>query len=138
MFLFSLRKVILTIGNNLEICILPDLNEDEKIHIFVTHDESTFHSNDGTKSGWGPSNQQPLLKKGEGRGYHVSDFLCESIGRLKLSPEVKERINDEKFPTEARVFLSIGKQHEGYWNIQKLAEQVKYCVINIIIIEFFY
>ncbi|CAJ0904881.1 5903_t:CDS:1, partial [Entrophospora sp. SA101] len=60
-----------------------------------------------------------------------------SIGLLKLSPEVKERINDEKFPTEARVFLSIGKQHEGYWNIQKLAEQVKYCVININIIEFF-
>ena len=75
------------------------------------------------------------MKKGEGRGYHVSDFLCESIGWLKLSPEVKERINDEKFPTEACVFLSIGKQHEGYWNIQKLAEQVKYCVINII--EFF-
>lgn len=123
------------IGNNLEICILPNLNG-EKIHIFVTHDESIFHSNDGAKSGWGPSNQQPLLKKGEGRGYHVSDFLCESIGRLKLSPEVKERINDGKFPTEARVFLSIGKQHEGYWNIQKLAEQVKYCVININIIEF--
>ncbi|CAJ0848246.1 14279_t:CDS:2, partial [Entrophospora sp. SA101] len=37
----------------------------------------------------------------EGHGYHVSDFLCESIGLLKLSPEVKERINDEKFPTEA-------------------------------------
>ncbi|CAJ0628343.1 14874_t:CDS:2, partial [Entrophospora sp. SA101] len=37
--------------------------------------------------------------------------------------KVKERINDEKFPTEACVFLSIGKQHEGYLNIQKLAEQ---------------
>ncbi|CAH1765473.1 12124_t:CDS:2, partial [Entrophospora sp. SA101] len=50
--------------------------------------------------------------------------LLKSIGLLKLSPEVKERINDEKFPTEACVFLSIGKQHEGYGNIQKLAEQM--------------
>ena len=38
-------------GENLEIQINPELNEGEKVHILVTHDEAIFQSNDGLKSG---------------------------------------------------------------------------------------
>ena len=36
--------------NNLEIQINPNLQENEQLHILVTHDETTFHSNDGRRS----------------------------------------------------------------------------------------
>ena len=49
---------------------------------FVTHDESLFHANDGRRSGWGPEDEQPLHKKGQGRAIYVSEFLCKTLGRL--------------------------------------------------------
>jgi len=33
--------------DNLEVQINPDLQENERLHILVTYDETTFHSNDG-------------------------------------------------------------------------------------------
>ncbi len=59
----------------------------DQIHILVTHDETTFHSNDGRSSGWAPDHEQPLRKKGQGRAIHISDFICETIGRLQLNEE---------------------------------------------------
>ncbi|RIA86667.1 hypothetical protein C1645_828952 [Glomus cerebriforme] len=35
----------------------------ERLHILVTHNEITFQSNDGLKSGWRPKNEQSLRKK---------------------------------------------------------------------------
>jgi len=50
-------------GDNLEVQINPVLNEGEKLHVLVMHDESTFQSNDGLKAGWMPEGKQPLKKK---------------------------------------------------------------------------
>lgn len=38
-------------GDDLEIQINPELEEDEKIHVLVTQDETTFQSNDDEKTG---------------------------------------------------------------------------------------
>ena len=51
-------------GNEMEIQINPDLQPGEQIHILVTYDEITFHSNDGRNSGWASDHEQPLQKKG--------------------------------------------------------------------------
>jgi hypothetical protein len=90
----------------------PQLGPGEKEHIWVTHDESTFHSYDGCRAFWGPEGEQPLLKKGLGQGIHVSDFVTETIGPLK----------DEE--REARVIITLGAAYDGYWNSEKLVEQV--------------
>ena len=76
-------------GNEMEIQINSDLQPGEQIHILVTHDETTFHSNDGRNSGWAPNNEQPLWKKGQRRAIHISDFICETIGRLQSNEEQK-------------------------------------------------
>ncbi|PKK66292.1 hypothetical protein RhiirC2_784979 [Rhizophagus irregularis] len=39
-------------GENLEVLINPILQENEHLHILVTYDETTFHSNDERQSGW--------------------------------------------------------------------------------------
>ena len=45
------------IGEECETQINPELMDEERLHILVTHDETTFQSNDGQKSGWRPKNE---------------------------------------------------------------------------------
>ncbi|CAG8826684.1 15263_t:CDS:2, partial [Gigaspora margarita] len=59
------------------------LVNEEKKHIWVTHDEFTFHVNNGPRAMWGPKGEQLLRKKGMGLGIHVSDFLMKTIGPLR-------------------------------------------------------
>ena len=109
----------------MDIRIDPELSSEENLHILVTHDESLFHANDGRKSGWGPDSEQPIRKKGQGRAIHVSEFLCETFGRLKLNDEQHAAAGND-FPTEARVIIHPGKNHDGFWNIEQLVKQVRY------------
>ena len=51
------------IGEECETQIDPKLKDGDCLHILVTHDETTFQSNDGLRSGWRPKNEQPLHKK---------------------------------------------------------------------------
>ena len=111
-------------GDDLEIQINPELEEDEKIHVLVTQDETTFQSNDDEKTGWRPRNEQPLRKKGQGGTMHVSDFLTETIGRLKLSDEQKLEV-EENFPHDAQVIICPGKNADGWWNLEQLIDQVR-------------
>ena len=110
-------------GDQLEIRIDPELSEFEHLHIIVTHDESTFDSNDGRREGWHPRNEQPLKKKSRGRSIHVSEFLTETIGRLKLSNEQIEAFGNS-IPHEACVIMYPGKNQDGWWNLQQLIAQV--------------
>lgn len=120
-------------GDNLEIRIDPLLEEDEKIHVLVTHDETIFHANDGRKSGWAPKNEQPLRKKGQGSSIHVSDFLCETSGRLCLHNEQNSSRNETNIEHEARVIIHPGKNRDGYWNIEQLIKQVSTNTINVFV-----
>ncbi|CAG8652782.1 346_t:CDS:1, partial [Diversispora eburnea] len=85
----------------------------EKEHIWITHDESTFHTYNEPHAMWGPKEEQPLRKKGLGLGVHVSDFLTKTNGPLK---------DDYK---EACVTMVIDMRHDGFWDTKKLLEQVK-------------
>ena len=71
-------------GENMEIETLPKLLPGEKLHILVTHDECVFSLYDGMPMCWMPKGEQPLRKKGQGRSLHVSEFLTDVCGRLKL------------------------------------------------------
>ena len=73
----------------------------------------------------GPESEQPIRKKGQGRAIHVSEFLCETLGRLKLSDEQCAAVGND-FPTEARAIIYPGKNHDGFWNIEQLVKQVRY------------
>jgi hypothetical protein len=119
-------------GENMEHVIWPSLNSGEKKHILVTHDESVFFSNDGLDKFWGPNGEQPLRPKNKGASIHVSEFLCETIGRLCLGPEEKEYNNNlpenERIPKEACTIIRPGVNHDGYWTSGDLANQVR-CVV---------
>ena len=74
-------------GKDLEQIISPILPPDVPEIVPVTHDESIFYANDDVVKAWGPAEENQLRRKSQGLSIHVSDFLCESIGRLRLSEE---------------------------------------------------
>ncbi|CAG8756105.1 8668_t:CDS:2, partial [Acaulospora morrowiae] len=50
-------------------CIIrtfPCLNDNEREHVWITHDKTTFYAYEGPRALWGPENEQPLCKKGMG------------------------------------------------------------------------
>ena len=52
--------------------------------VLVAHAESTMQANDGEKEGWVMNEEQPLKKKGAGRGLHQSHVICSTYGWLKV------------------------------------------------------
>ena len=81
--------------------IPPTLLPGEKEHVLIMQDKTVFHTNEYRRRTWLAQDQQPIQKKGAGRAVHVSDFICETIGWLKLSNElIKEQL---KLPEELRL-----------------------------------
>ena len=106
-------------GDNMEKVALL-LTSEEKEHILIVHDECIFYSNDGKRGIWAKSDELSLCKKGNGKSIMVSEFLTEACGRLKLTAEQIENYPD--VPEEARVYLKLGKNDEGYWTVEHLIE----------------
>jgi len=100
----------------------PEILNDEKLHILVTHDECLFYSNDDRPVIWAPLGELPLKKKGQGKSIMVSEFLLETIGRLKLNDE--QSLLFPNIPTEARKYLKPGKNEDGWWTAEHLLDQV--------------
>lgn len=87
--------------------ILKQLKPGERKIVLVAHDESTMQANDGEKAGWVLDGEQPLKKKGPGRGLHQSDVICSTYRWLK----------------GASVTLEYRKNYDGYWNGQLFVKQ---------------
>src|SRR5712671_4675762 len=110
--------------------IPPKLQPGEKEHILVVQDETVFHTNEYRRRSWLAQDQQPIWKKGGGRAIHVSDFISETIGRIKLTPE---QISDQlqRSPKlrlaafEARKIIYPGKGFDDWWDLKQLIEQIK-------------
>ena len=66
----------------------PTLQPREKEHVLVVQDETVFHTNEYRRQSWLAQDQQPIRKKGSGQAIHVSDFISETVGRIKLTLEL--------------------------------------------------
>ena len=118
--------------------IPPALPLGDKEHVLIVQDETVFHTNEYRRRGWFADDQQPIRKKGGGRAIHVSDFICETIGRIKLSEEqICEQLElspEHRLATfEARKIIYPGKGFDAWWDLKQLIEQVR---ITISIFEY--
>ena len=86
----------------------------ERRLVLCAHDEMTAQANDGQKKSWIMEGEQPLKKKGVGRGIHQSDIICSTIGWLR----------------EASQTLEYGKNYEGYWTGELFVKQVCYILLH--------
>ena len=81
-----------------------------------------FYANDDRPIIWAPLGELPLRKKGQGKSIMVSEFLLETIGRLKLTDELAASYPD--ISKDARRYLRPGKNEEGWWTAEHLLNQV--------------
>ena len=111
--------------------IPPTLLPGEREHVLIVQDESIFHTNEYRRRVWLAEDQHPIKTKGHGRAIHVSNFICKTIGRLKLSAaEVQVELGlspaERRLETfEARKITYPGKGHDPWWDLPQLIEQVK-------------
>lgn len=107
----------------------PKLAPGERRRRPLFHDETIVSTNDLRRRVWVRDGKMPLRKKGQGRAIHISDFIAEETGRLRLS-EDQLTANSALPPCErlkcvdAREIMYPGKNHEGWWNMEKLVAQV--------------
>ncbi|RIA99688.1 hypothetical protein C1645_811023 [Glomus cerebriforme] len=90
----------------------PLLLDHEKLHILVTHDECLFYSNDDRPIIW--------RKKEQEKSIMVSNFLLETIGRLKLTEQ--DFLLNPNTPSEAKKYLNPGKNEEDCTNYGAMAK----------------
>lgn len=103
------RLVEYTVGN-VEVEVDKSLhNCVERRLVLCAHDEMTAQANDGKKKSWIFKGEQPLKKKGVGRGVHQSDVICSTVGWLE----------------DASQTLEYGKNYEGYWTGELFVKQVR-------------
>lgn len=110
--------------------IPPKLGLGERLHIFLTHDECYVHVLEYLRRQWLAKGQQPLRKKGNGRGIHISDWILETHGRLVLNES--ELASQAALPaesrlrvTDARKIIYPGKNADKWWDLPQLMEQMK-------------
>jgi hypothetical protein len=56
-----------------------NLQPDQLKLVLLAHDEMTAQSNDNEKMSWVLDGEQPLKKKGVGRGLHQSDVMSPPL-----------------------------------------------------------
>jgi transposase len=111
---FESRLVGYMVGNvekEIELQLAPG----ERKVVLVAHDEMTAQANDGATMSWVWQGEQPLKKKGVGRGLHQSDVICSTKGWL----------------SEASQTLEYGKNYDGYWNGELFVKQVWLDAMNM-------
>jgi hypothetical protein len=52
-------------------------------------------------------------KKGQGHAIHISDFICETIGRLQLNKEQKLFEIGNKISHKAQITMNPEKNNDG-------------------------
>jgi hypothetical protein len=126
-----IERLMITYQGDDMTLVYPQLGPGEKIHIVLNQDESIVHTNEYRHRVWVPNGEQPLRRKGNGRAIHISDFICEPIGRLRLtggalSSHTQLPMNSpSRLPTtEARKVIYPGKNHDKWWDIHQLMDQV--------------
>ena len=110
--------------------ILPKLLPGEKEHVLIMQDETVFHTNEYCRHTWLTQDQQLIQKKGARHAVHVSDFICETIGHLKLS---EEQIREQAELPEQLHLPSVkackiiypGKGFDAWWDLPQLLQQLK-------------
>ena len=100
--------------------------EVERIH----HDELGFHGNKYKWDYYLKAGEQVLQKKERGWLMMVSDFLCQSTGRLVLSDELQEaklaKPATERLPWDTCVIITLSSKagSDDYWNMDQMIVQV--------------
>ncbi|KAI7964836.1 hypothetical protein MJO29_002934 [Puccinia striiformis f. sp. tritici] len=97
--------------------------------VFVYHDESTIHAKEKPKSAWLLPGTRELRSKNAGRLIHISDFILETTGRLRLLKEQLQGTTIES--NDAATIIYPGSTGDKWWDMEQLCHQVSTKAIPI-------
>lgn len=127
------------------IMVMPEnLPDHIRPAILVTHDESTFDSNDGRSRIWFKEGGAPLRKKSRGKGIMISDFIFPG-GRLHAPSSVSLGalptlgVKSESGPVCIDPYFATMKLEYGqnkWWESEDLINQVIAIAIPIFEMQF--
>lgn len=111
----------------------PTLKDGEKEHVLCPQDECLASTNDAPRRRWLKSTEQPIRKKGNGRGVHIYGWVSEKTGHLRLSDEqlVAEALlpEDQRLPiTDSRKIIYPGKGFDDWWDLKQLMDQMVHTI----------
>ncbi|EFP74316.1 uncharacterized protein PGTG_00272 [Puccinia graminis f. sp. tritici CRL 75-36-700-3] len=106
----------------------PEHLNDMKETVFVYHDESTTHAKERPKSTWLLPGTSKIRSKNTGRLIHISNFILETTGQLKLSDEEfnKSQHDASTKPesADAATIIYPGSNGDNWWDMEQLCHQV--------------
>jgi hypothetical protein len=111
-------------GDDLDVAPLvdPEVLGNNKETIFIYHDESTIHAKEKPKSTWLLHGSIEIRSKNAGPLIHISDFILETTGSLKLSDEQQKERNIES--NNAATIIYPGSKGDKWWDMEQLCQQV--------------
>ncbi len=92
---------------------------DGKPIVLVTHDESTFFEHDEKAFLWMEGDKKALRSKSRGRSLMISGFVCACHGFMKA---IINNVHSKSY-----ILFEAGTNREGWWNNDKLVQQVQDC-----------
>jgi hypothetical protein len=110
---------------------LPDLADGQKEHVWISHNKSTFHTNDYKQDYYLKEGEQVLKKKEKGRLIMVSRFITPQYGVLCLMEEMEAA--NKLLPNQERltvtdssimIFPTLKATGDSYWDAKQMEEQV--------------
>ncbi|POV96989.1 hypothetical protein PSHT_14830 [Puccinia striiformis] len=113
----------------------PEVLGSNKETVFIFHDESTVHAKEKSKLAWLLPGTSKIRSKNVGRLIHISDFILETTGRLKLSDEQfqEAQMGAQKDLTSADAATVIypGSTGGKWWDMEQLCNQISQKAIPI-------
>jgi hypothetical protein len=113
----------------------PEELQDCKETVFFYHDESTIHAKERPKLTWLLPGTSELRSKNTGRLIHISDFILETTGRLKLTNDefLKSQEDNTTKPdaADAATVIYPGSKGDSWWDMEQLCHQVLHKAIPI-------
>ena len=116
------RRMEVYVGDELEICIQPELSFGEKKVVLVTQDECTFQAHDGVRRIWQEETRKDLRPKGPGASIMVSAFLCQCHGLMRIRSDCPE--HPEGTPPDSTVIMHPGNNKDGFFKTEDLVRQI--------------
>ena len=114
-------------------CIPPTLGPSEKEHVLVPQDECLNLTNEARRRMWMQKKQQPLKKKGNGRGIHICGWISKETRHLRLSDEqiaVQATLPEDEclLVTDSRVIIYPRKGFDDWWDLKQLMDAMVHAI----------
>ncbi|PLW54798.1 hypothetical protein PCANC_03715 [Puccinia coronata f. sp. avenae] len=134
----SYRKRSRTYGGeklDIRVQVDPEILGDMKETVFIFHDESTIHAKERPKRAWLLPGSNEIQSKNTGQLIHISNFILETTGRLKLTNDEYRQSQTQigKQPTslDAAEVIYPGANGDKWWDMAQLCSQVSNKAIPI-------